>query len=61
MGNEVISSWRVATYTGGQGNCVEIGDSAGAVAVRDTKDREGGPVLRFDSHAWRAFTEHLKG
>ena len=61
MGNEVISSWRVATYTGGQGNCVEIGDSAGTVAVRDTKDRESGPVLRFDPYAWRAFTEHLKG
>ena len=24
MGNEVISSWRVSAYTGGQGNCVEV-------------------------------------
>jgi hypothetical protein len=48
MSNEVVSDWRVATYTGGQGNCVEVGRSATAVAVRDTKDRQGGPVLRFD-------------
>ena len=61
MSNEVISGWRVASYTGGQGNCVEVGGSAAAVAVRDTKDRENGPVLRFDPSAWQAFTEHLKG
>jgi hypothetical protein len=60
MSDKEISGWRVATYTGGQGNCVEVGRSATAVAVRDTKDRQG-PVLRFDSSAWQAFTEHLKG
>jgi hypothetical protein len=59
MSNDAVSGWRVATYTGGQGNCVEVGTSAVAVAVRDTKDREG-PVLRFDSSVWQAFTEHLK-
>ena len=25
MSNEMVSGWRVATYTGGQGNCVEVG------------------------------------
>ena len=48
MSNEVVSDWRVATYTGGQGNCVEVGTSATMIAVRDTKNREDGPVLRFD-------------
>jgi Domain of unknown function (DUF397) len=61
MSNEAVSDWRVASYTGGQGNCVEVGRSATAVAVRDTKDRERGPVLRFDPSAWQAFIEHLKG
>ena len=61
MSDEVVSGWRVATYTGGQGNCVEVGRSPTMVAVRDTKDREGGPVLRFDPSVWQAFTEHLKG
>ena len=59
MSNEVISDWRVATYTGGQGNCVEVGGSSAVVAVRDTKDRDG-PVLRFDPSVWRAFTQRLK-
>jgi hypothetical protein len=39
---------------------VEVGRSAAAVAVRDTKDRESGPVLRFAPSVWQAFTEHLK-
>jgi hypothetical protein len=60
MSDEVVSGWRVATYTGGQGNCVEVGKSAAAVAVRDTKDKKG-PVLRFVPFVWHAFTEHLKG
>ena len=60
MSDESVSGWRVATYTGGQGNCVEVGRSAAAVAVRDTKDREDGPVLRFAPSVWQVFTEHLK-
>jgi hypothetical protein len=60
MSSEIVSDWRVATYTGGQGNCVEVGRSATAVAVRDTKDSEDGPVLRFDPSVWEAFTERLK-
>jgi len=61
MSKDVVSDWRVATYTGGQGNCVEVGRSATAIAVRDTKDREDGPVLGFDLPAWRMFTQRLKG
>ena len=61
MNNNQVCGWRVATYTGGQGNCVEVGASTAMIAVRDTKDREGGPVLRFGPAAWRAFTQHLKG
>ena len=60
MTDEAVSGWRVATYTGGQGNCVEVGRSATAVAVRDTKKRDGGPVLRFRPSVWQAFTEQLK-
>jgi hypothetical protein len=60
MSDETASGWRVASYTGGQGNCVEVGRSAAAIAVRDTKD-EKGPVLQFELSVWHAFTEHLKG
>ena len=62
MTNEAVSGWRVASYTGGQGNCVEVGGSdTTTIAVRDTKNREDGPVLGFDAPAWRAFTQRLKG
>jgi hypothetical protein len=52
--------WHVSSYTGGQGNCVEVGISPTTIAVRDSKDREG-PVLHFDPAVWRAFIQHLKG
>lgn len=61
MSDEMVFDWRVATYTGGQGDCVEVGTSAAAVAVRDTKDRTDGPVLRLEPVVWRTFTERLKG
>jgi hypothetical protein len=61
MSNEAVSDWRVATYTGGQGNCVEVGALPTMIAVRDTKNREDGPVLRFDLPTWRAFMQRLKG
>ena len=60
MSDQMVSGWRVTSYTGGQGNCVEVGTSAATVSVRDTKD-EKGPVLHFELPVWRAFTERLKG
>ena len=32
--------------------CVHMG----AILVRDTKDHQRGPVLRFSANAWRRFT-----
>jgi Domain of unknown function (DUF397) len=60
MTSEAVTDWRVASYTGGQGNCVEVGRSATTIAVRDTKNTEDGPVLGFDTSTWRAFTQRLK-
>jgi len=60
MSDETVSDWQVSTYTGGQGNCVEVGKSATTIAVRDTKDREG-PVLHFAPATWRTFIQRLKG
>jgi hypothetical protein len=61
MNNEQVSDWRVATYTGGQGNCVEVGTSSAAIVIRDTKDRDSGRILRFDPSVWDAFTRSIKG
>jgi Domain of unknown function (DUF397) len=53
------ATWRKSSYSGGSGgNCVEVADAASVVAVRDTKNRDGG-TLTFAVGAWAAFTAAL--
>jgi hypothetical protein len=53
--------WRKSSYSGGNGgNCVEVGSGPDAVMVRDTKQADSGPVLRFDPAAWSRFADRLK-
>ncbi|MEU1997156.1 DUF397 domain-containing protein [Nocardia gamkensis] len=48
--------WRKSTYSGPDGNCVEVAFLVdGNVAVRDTKDSGRGPVLAFAPGEWDAF------
>ncbi|WP_372492910.1 DUF397 domain-containing protein [Nocardia sputi] len=48
--------WRKSTYSGPDGNCVEVAFLVdGSVAVRDTKDSGSGPVLAFAPGEWDAF------
>jgi hypothetical protein len=52
--------WRVSSYSGGQGECVEVaGNLPGVVPVRDSK-RPGGPLLAFSPRAWGVFVGHLR-
>lgn len=61
MEDNIKPGWRTSSYTGnGGGNCVEVGDAARMILVRDTKDRTG-PVLRFTPAAWRRFADQVKG
>ena len=53
-------AWRKSSYSGSQANCVEAGNVAGLVKVRDTKDRQG-PALTVSAAAWRRFTAGIKG
>ena len=54
-------NWRTSTYSSGNGGeCVEVASSAGAVAVRDTKQNGPGPVLQFAPAAWRKFADQMK-
>lgn len=54
---DLFAGWRSNT---GEGNCVEIADGPeGWVAVRDSKDAGKGPVLRFTSGEWSAFTRGI--
>ena len=52
-------TWRTSSYSGGQGNCIEVGDHGSRVLVRDTQDRTG-PVLQFTPGAWSRFADRLK-
>jgi len=52
--------WRKSTHSGSNGGgCLETASHHNHVIVRDTQDRSG-PMLRFDTAAWRRFTDQVK-
>lgn len=54
------AAWCTSSYSGQNGDCVEVAsDVPGVVGVRDSKDR-GGPVLAFTPDQWQAFTAQLR-
>jgi hypothetical protein len=58
MVNEYVG-WPKASYSNGQGRCVETASNGDTVAVRDTADRDG-RALAFSAEAWCAFTAALR-
>lgn len=51
--------WRKSSYSGDNGNCVEVGwPGAPGVAVRDSK-QPAGRTLAFDVPGWRTFLSNL--
>ncbi|QWF77735.1 DUF397 domain-containing protein [Amycolatopsis sp. CA-230715] len=48
------SRWRKSSYSGNQGDCVEVAIGADEVGVRDTKNRAAGN-LTVAPAAWSAF------
>ena len=54
------AAWRKSSYSGANGNCVEVARHVpDVVAVRDSKDPDG-PELAFSLQQWRAFTRTVK-
>ncbi|AZM62633.1 MULTISPECIES: DUF397 domain-containing protein [unclassified Streptomyces] len=52
--------WRRSSYSGGQGDCLELAHNIPALApVRDSKNPTG-PVIAFGRSAWGAFLARLR-
>ena len=51
--------WRTASYSTGNGACVETASGDGVVMIRDTTDRDGG-TLSFTAGVWVKFAASLK-
>ncbi|HEY1915262.1 MAG TPA: DUF397 domain-containing protein [Streptosporangiaceae bacterium] len=53
------ATWRKSTYSGQNGNCVEVARNLpGLVAIRDSKHPQG-PTLLVTREAWRTLIEGL--
>ena len=54
------AGWRTSSYSGGNGDCVQVACLVPhAVSVRDSRD-PGGPGLAFAAGPWKAFTGAVK-
>ncbi|MGW2349728.1 DUF397 domain-containing protein [Actinacidiphila glaucinigra] len=55
------SAWFKSSYSSGEGGeCVEVAFAAGAVHIRDSKERSG-PVLTVTPEAWAGFVRLAVG
>lgn len=52
--------WRKSSRSGSSTNCVEVAQAADLIALRDSKNPEGGQV-RVGATQWGAFLKGLKG
>jgi hypothetical protein len=60
LNNESLK-WRKATYSIGNGDCVEVAPAETTIAVRDSKNTVG-PVLCYSARSWQLFlTEARQG
>ena len=51
--------WRKSSHSGSGNNCVEVASMPAAVAVRDSKDPDGGHLV-FAANDWEAFIRSIK-
>lgn len=58
MASELVG-WKKSSYSGVEGDCVEVATTPERVGVRDSKDREG-DVLVFPRDRWVEFLNGLR-
>lgn len=51
--------WRTSTYSGGNGDCVEVASLGHAVAVRDSK-HPADPSMLVSPNGWRSFIHEVR-
>jgi Domain of unknown function (DUF397) len=54
MTSDTFTDWRKATYSHGNGACVEAAADQHIIGVRDAAQDGYGQVLQFRAAAWRA-------
>jgi hypothetical protein len=54
-----VTNWRKSTASATGEQCVEVGSTAGTIAIRDTHDR-GGHALQVPAATWARFTASLR-
>ena len=60
MTPEVVGPYRKSSYSGQEGNCVEVAATVtGGRAVRDSKDPSR-PSLYFTAEGWQAFIQGIE-
>ncbi|MEV4648670.1 DUF397 domain-containing protein [Saccharopolyspora sp. NPDC049357] len=58
MTSELVG-WKKSSYSGVEGDCVEVAAAPEIVGVRDSKDRDG-DVLVFPQQRWADFLAGLR-
>ena len=61
LGSAASFTWQKSSYSGYNGDCVEVAVMGGQIGVRDSKAGSASPVLQFDRGTWAAFVAGLKG
>ncbi|MFJ7420157.1 DUF397 domain-containing protein [Streptomyces uncialis] len=55
-----MDHWVKSSYSTDQANCVEVRTQHGAVAFRDSKRGEAGPIASVSAPSWTAFLAGLQ-